>query len=1335
MTKLASKGTDMSLSDWMFDVSMKSFIVMAIVSLMVLVFHRSSAAVRHRIWTLGLCGTLCIPLLTCLLPSYQVAVLPPTSVASVATIASTNSTADESEMLEPLLVSDPPQQSPSALPDATVINVASEAESAHQPDRASAPSILMPPLVQTPAASDSLWIVLYLIGTTVLLTTWLLRQFRTLNWISNAHPVDEPNVLSLLSEIRKDWMERNASSRSPQVSLLHREDLSMPCAAGIFRPVILLPTECLTWPQERLRSVLLHELAHVVRRDLLTQSLAEICRAVYWFNPFVWLAVARLHVEREQACDDHVLRSGVVASEYAETLLDVARDYRRSHHAIGLAMARPNALQQRIVSLLDATRSRIAVNRSVALGVLVAITMISGAVSVLRPSSMADEPTKVAEQTEELGVQTRGIGVSTEVLLRGTVVDSKGIPVPDPQIEITLHLASGNRRLKPTISGNSFETWLPASRLSWYGFHVDVRRDGTSDERAFHSVSRRELRGFLEGGMNIQLQRPTGFTEIHVTEKNQPVPNANVQVQIAFGRTAREKTDRNGMARIGLYENKRLSSITAWTADHRVGGYQFSRQPVRDGNAPVHYVELSKCRDQTIRMVDEDGAGIEGVEFRMQLATPVPHVNYIGTTEQWELKTDSNGEAVLKYFPDWPEVHRYAELLSQDWFILKKATPVDDALVITLKRRVKRHRVMGSLKGDQITVAGFSVQAGTFQAETEGHSEQLFAITDSQGHFWIDVLPGATYSVRINDSNLISDYSDVLAFDPETSQVNAPELTLQEGVVAKAKLTAGKDRTPIANASVSFWEKHQYEWMEDGTSRTGVTGRSTWATTDEDGIATMLVLPGIVEVSARQNDWRSSARIDAAEDGENFAELHREIAESRLVTGKLVLAENADASLNDCELTIGAIDGKTWDQRSLQVDGDSEFSFATAASKLGICAITDDKKFAGITIARDLTEPIVVTLNPTETIRGRLLDSNGIPVAGRTIIARGTFADSLDNRTLDPFTKVSAPTQVTVTNQTTESDADGNYVITGLPCFVTTTIYVEGQDWRLDQVYLQPGEKRPTLVSRLHSTTQSKASRKPIVLRWSTLMRDSRLGGYRSLVILSQDNVEVNQFIDDHLLNYRKNRVAAKFMTLTYHPNPADARFAATQNWTIPSENKLTAIAYDKSGTEIGRETFDADDPNSAAHAAAFLHQHAPEDVDMEQAWNEAFAVAEQTDRRVWVRLSGRYCGPCFTFARWLDDHSNVLSKDFVMLKLEQGTSSENSEIVNRLTDGNHVGIPFHAMFFADGTKIIDSKGPLGNIGSVSGFEGKQHLRKMLEASCQRISPTEMQSVISSLED
>lgn len=55
-------------------------------------------------------------------------------------------------------------------------------------------------------------------------------------------------------------------------------------------------------------------------------------------------------------------------------------------------MASPNVLEQRIDSLMDATRSRTAVNRSIAIGTLVAITMTIGAASVLRPSSMADKP-------------------------------------------------------------------------------------------------------------------------------------------------------------------------------------------------------------------------------------------------------------------------------------------------------------------------------------------------------------------------------------------------------------------------------------------------------------------------------------------------------------------------------------------------------------------------------------------------------------------------------------------------------------------------------------------------------------------------------------------------------------------------------------------------------------------------------------------------------------------------------------------------------------------------------------------------------------------------------
>ena len=127
---------------------------------------------------------------------------------------------------------------------------------------------------------------------------------------------------------------------------------------GVFRPVILLPDYARDWTEEHRAVAVAHERAHVERGDWFWQSYAQVVGAIFWFNPLVWLAAARLRREAEEAVDDAVIRSGAQAHGYAEQLLDVARHIKGGNHAAGIAMVRHPELSARIAAILDQTRVR-----------------------------------------------------------------------------------------------------------------------------------------------------------------------------------------------------------------------------------------------------------------------------------------------------------------------------------------------------------------------------------------------------------------------------------------------------------------------------------------------------------------------------------------------------------------------------------------------------------------------------------------------------------------------------------------------------------------------------------------------------------------------------------------------------------------------------------------------------------------------------------------------------------------------------------------------------------------------------------------------------------------
>jgi beta-lactamase regulating signal transducer with metallopeptidase domain len=135
---------------------------------------------------------------------------------------------------------------------------------------------------------------------------------------------------------------------------------SMPFSFGAFSPAVVLPAEAGGWTAERLRPVLTHELAHIHRRDVLTQSAAYAVCILFWFIPPLWLAYSALLREAEISCDQHVIDAGIRGPGYASCILELARSCRGRMllPSISAAAGRRRVLAQRIKGILTLTPAR-----------------------------------------------------------------------------------------------------------------------------------------------------------------------------------------------------------------------------------------------------------------------------------------------------------------------------------------------------------------------------------------------------------------------------------------------------------------------------------------------------------------------------------------------------------------------------------------------------------------------------------------------------------------------------------------------------------------------------------------------------------------------------------------------------------------------------------------------------------------------------------------------------------------------------------------------------------------------------------------------------------------
>jgi TonB family protein len=436
--------------------ALRSTAVMALALVAVACLTRWSAAMRHRVLALAFCGAVVVGPLVAVVPAWPVLPAP----ASYSTLG---------------------------LEEAAGVGVTPGFAAAANPGES---TVLLGDLVVF------VWAFGVFVGLFRLAAgSWFVRRLAREGEIESG--VDTwPRVLS---EVRATY----AIARAVRLAVTDRRGLL--ATFGAVCPTVLLPVEALEWPEDRVRAVLLHELAHVKRGDWLAQVFAESARAAFWFNPLFWIACSRLRRESECACDDEVLAAGVTPDRYAEHLVEIARGTRHSRMpwAAVVPMARQSTLEGRVTAMLNPvvdrrTPSRLAVATSS--GLIVAAVLATAAL-------------RLAAQGNALAVEGRVFDPSGGVL---------------PGVEVTLE--DGNKFKWPTITDREggfkfepvgagtyvLEASLPGFKSLRHEFMLAAGR------RAPQNVTLQV--GSLEETITVTAKRPAPATA------NQPAQPARVRM-------------------------------------------------------------------------------------------------------------------------------------------------------------------------------------------------------------------------------------------------------------------------------------------------------------------------------------------------------------------------------------------------------------------------------------------------------------------------------------------------------------------------------------------------------------------------------------------------------------------------------------------------------------------------------------------------------------------------------------------------------------------------------------------------------------------------------------
>jgi beta-lactamase regulating signal transducer with metallopeptidase domain len=553
----------------------KGSILMGATAALVALMGRASAATRHAVWSLAIAGLLLLPVFSASVPSWEIAV----PLARTERRAWTDSSRDATTLLA---------------------NSRSRTGSEPAGARVTTRTPSAPPGREIPWAV--LAAALYVLAVAFLLGRLVVQRSAARRIVNDATLVTEPAWTSALDHCRA------LVALQHRVTLRRSREQLMPMTTGTLTPAIVIPADSDTWDDDRRRAVLLHELAHIARRDCLTQTLTAIACALYCVHPGVWYIAHRLRIERELACDDRVLAAGAHASDYASHLLELAYQWSgRRAPALAVGMASSRKLEGRMRAVLDSRRNRTTPTRRLWLAgavvgaavllPLAAMTFTTASANVrssLMGPSGADEPRADAEDSRPQAAE-RPVGSPDDVtgtweLRQSSTRDS-----------VRIEVRSGASSDSSELSSADIERLLSQSLADAKGpVRLTISRDAGSLE--------------IEGTMNVGTGSGTfRFVPSHtfidgLTRRGFTRPTARQLFRLARNDVGFEFIDELAAQK---YERPDLDALVR-ASDHGVDA-DFVREMAQSGYRLVTLDALVRFRDHGVDPEFVRGMRAQGV--------------------------------------------------------------------------------------------------------------------------------------------------------------------------------------------------------------------------------------------------------------------------------------------------------------------------------------------------------------------------------------------------------------------------------------------------------------------------------------------------------------------------------------------------------------------------------------------------------------------------------------------------------------------------------------------------------------------------------------------------